>query len=310
MVTKLSHRERVRRALNQTEPDRVPLDLGGRVTSIHCEEYQKLTGRLGINTTVQLDPFYSVMNPDFRVLERLGVDFYYLFLKGPEYIVAKENPNGTYDNQWGITVKKMGTHSQRVTHPLEDADLNDLDSFAWPAPNQPERTTGLRDKARELYEDTDYALVAAPVNGGIFEFGQHLRGMSNFLIDLLVNKDFANALLDRLLEVQIGLWEVFIDAVGDFVEIAQLADDFGAQDNMLISPDLFLIIISAAFSPLSSLKVSKLTFLRTSYSLLPPITSLLYSAHTVLVATAFFKTKLKISDKGIILLKPTPSFKT
>jgi uroporphyrinogen decarboxylase len=238
-VTKLSHRERVRRTLNRKEPDRVPLDLGGRVTNIHCEEYQRLAERLGITTTVQLDPFYSVMNPDFRVLERLGVDFYYLFLKGPEYIVAKENPDGTYDNQWGITVKKMGTHSQRVTHPLEDADLNDLDKYPWPDPHQPGRTEGLHDKARELYEDTDYALVAAPVNGGIFEFGQHLRGMSSFLIDLLINKDFANALLDHLLEVQIGLWEAFIDAVGEYIELAQLADDFGAQDNMLISPDLF-----------------------------------------------------------------------
>jgi uroporphyrinogen decarboxylase len=217
----------------------VPLDLGGRVTSIHCQEYQKLTDHLGINAEAQLDPFYSVMNPDFRVLERLGVDFYYLFLKGPEYLVAKENPDGTYDNQWGITVKSVGAHSQRVTHPLEHANLGDLEAYPWPVPNRAERTAGLRDRARDLYEDTDYALVAAPVSGGIFEFGQHLRGMSNFLIDLLVDRGFADALLDRLLEVQLGLWEVFLNEVGEFVEIAQLADDYGAQDNMLISPDLF-----------------------------------------------------------------------
>jgi uroporphyrinogen decarboxylase len=238
-VAKLKHRERVRRALNHQEPDRVPLDLGGRVTSIHVVEYRKLSHHLGIDTAAELDPFYSVMNPDFRVLERLGVDFYYLFLRGPEYLVAKENPDGTYVNQWGITVKKVGTHSQRVSHPLKHSDLDDLETYPWPVPDQPERAAGLHDMARDLYENTDYALVAAPVNGGIFEFGQHLVGMSTFLMDLLLNKDFANALLDRLLDVQIGLWEVLLNAVGDFIEIAQLADDFGAQDNMLISPDLF-----------------------------------------------------------------------
>jgi len=238
-VVQLSHRERVRRTLNHEEPDRVPLDLGGRVTSIHQEEYQRLCGRLGINTAFQLDPFYSVMDPDFRVLERLGVDLYYLFLKAPEYVRAKENPDGSYDNEWGITVKKLGIHSERITHPLEDATLNDLDDFPWPDSRRPDRAAGLREKARHLYEKTDYALVAAPVSGGLFEFGQHLRGMANFLMDLMLDKNFANALLDHILEVQIGLWEVFLDAVGDLVEIVQLADDFGTQNSLLISRALF-----------------------------------------------------------------------
>jgi len=238
-MAKLTHRERARRTLNHEEPDRVPLDLGGRVSNIHYKEYRRLIDRLGLHTTFQLDPFYSVMDPDFRVLERLGVDFYYLFLKGPEYVSVRENPDGTYDNEWGITVKKMGIHSQRITHPLQDATLSDLDNFHWPDPYRPDRIAGLQDVARDLYEQTDYALVAAPVNGGLFEFGQHLRGMSNFLIDLMVNKEFANALLDRILEVQIGLWDVFLNAVGDFIEIAQLADDFGTQENLLISPALF-----------------------------------------------------------------------
>ncbi|MFH1927840.1 MAG: uroporphyrinogen decarboxylase family protein [Chloroflexota bacterium] len=238
-MAQLSHRERVRRALNHEEPDRVPLDLGGRVTSIHQEEYQRLVDRLGISTTYQVDPFYSVTNPDFRVLERLGVDFYYLFLKAPEYVRAKENPDGTYDNEWSITVKKVEIHSQRITHPLQNAIPSDLDDFPWPDPNRPERAIGLREKARNLYEQTDYALVAAPVNGGLFEFGQHLRSMAEFMMDLMINKDFANALLDRLMDVHLGLWDTFLAEVGEYIEIAQIADDFGTQNSLLISPTLF-----------------------------------------------------------------------
>jgi len=239
-VGTLTHRERVRRALDHQEPDRVPVDLGGRNNNIHREEYRKLTSRLGVeHADLQLDPFYSVMNLDSQVLERLGVDFRYLFIRGPEYVRARENPDGTYDNEWGITVKKVGIHSQRITHPLQGATLSDLDGFPWPDPYRPDRVAGLNKTARHLYEQTDYALVAAPVNGGIFEFGQHLRGMTNFLMDLMINKEFANALLDRVMNVHLGLWDGFLGEVGDYIEIAQLSDDFGTQNNLMISPALF-----------------------------------------------------------------------
>jgi uroporphyrinogen decarboxylase len=230
----------VKRALDHQEPDRVPVDLGGRNNNIHQEGYRKLINRLGIDHgDLQLDPFYSVMNLDSQLLELLGVDFRYLYVKGPEYVRAKENPDETYDNEWGITVQQVGLHSQRITHPLQDSTLSDLDAFPWPDPYRPDRVAGLSRTARDLYHQTDYALVAAPVNGGIFEFGQHLRGMTNFLMDLMINKDFANALLDRLMNVHLGLWDAFLGEVGDYIEIAQLSDDYGTQNSLLISPALF-----------------------------------------------------------------------
>ncbi len=238
-MSHLTHRERVRRTLSHQEPDRVPLDLGGRVSNIHEEEYRRLCQRLGISTSWRADPFCSVMNPDFRLLERLGIDLYYLFLRGPEYVRARESADGSYENEWGVTVRQVGLHSQRVSHPLQQASLSDLERFPWPDPYRPERVAGLREAARDLHEHTDYALVAAPVSGGLFEYAQHLRGMSQFLMDLVLDKAFANALLDRLLEVEMGLFEAFLQAVGESVEIVQLADDFGTQNSLLISPALF-----------------------------------------------------------------------
>ncbi len=145
----------------------------------------------------------------------------------------------------------MGLHSQRVTHPLAQATVADLAAYPWPDPYRPDRVTGLHQQARKLYEETGYALVAAPVSGGLFEFavprsapdlvhvGQHLRGMSNFLMDLLSDKAFASGLLDRILAVHMGLWEVFLKGVGEYVEMVQLADDFGTQRSLLISPRVF-----------------------------------------------------------------------
>lgn len=239
-MTDLSRRERVKRALNFQEPDRVPNDLGGRVSNIHVQTYRRLLEHLGYPADdILIDPFHSVMNISPSLLDRLGIDFQYLYLKAPEYIRIKEYEDSSYENEWGIRVKQLGIYSVRVSHPLADATKDDLRDFNWPDPNLPERVAGLRKKAEELYQETDYALIAAPISGGIFEFGQHLRGMEQFLLDLLMDKPFTSDLLDHLIDVQKGLWEVFLKEVGEYVEIVQLADDFGTQDSLIISPELF-----------------------------------------------------------------------
>jgi uroporphyrinogen decarboxylase len=236
----LTSRERVRMVLSHQEPDRVPTDLGGRVTTIHNAAYRSLATELGLDLPEpHLDPFLSVMDPHPSLLEALGVDFQYLYLKGPEYCVARRNDDDTYDNEWGIRVKTVGLHSQRVGHPLEHATINDLAGYPWPVPDDPERIAGLEQRTHDLFHGTSYALTAAPVSGGLFEFGQHLRGMAAFMMDLASDPAFANQLLDRLLDIQIGLWSTFLDVVGDAVEIVQLADDFGAQKSLLISPRTF-----------------------------------------------------------------------
>ena len=236
----LTHRERVRRALRLQQPDRVPLDLGGRVSNIHRDAYQTLCEELAIDPhELELDPFFSVMNPAPAFLERLGIDCQYLYLRGPEYITAKRYPDGSYENEWGIRVEVVGLHSQRVGHPLAQATLADLDSYPWPEARPEVRAAGLAERARRLYEETDYALIGAPVSGGIFEFGQHLRGMTQYLVDMMEDKPFANRMLDGIVEVHARLWEVFLDAVGPYVEMVQLADDFGTQRSLMISPKLF-----------------------------------------------------------------------
>jgi uroporphyrinogen decarboxylase len=190
------------------------------------------------------------MNIDQRILDYLGVDFHYIFTGGPEYRIVHKIDDENHINEWGIQVKTVGLHSQRISHPLEHASLKDLNNYAWPDPANPERTAGLRSEAKQLYTETDYALVAAPVNGGIFEFGQHMRGMTQFLMDMMLDKPFTNALLDRLLEIQIGLWESFLNEVGDYVEMVQLADDFGTQKGLMISPKLFRELFKPRYTQL------------------------------------------------------------
>ena len=53
-MTTFSHRERIIKALNHEEPDRVPQDLGGAATAnIHLEAYEWLIEHLGFDEATQ-----------------------------------------------------------------------------------------------------------------------------------------------------------------------------------------------------------------------------------------------------------------
>ena len=60
----------------------------------------------------------------------------------------------------------------------------------------------LAEKARDLCENTDFLLVGF-FGGHIFQAVQALRGWDTFLMDLVLNRKCAEALMDRLVEAHI-----------------------------------------------------------------------------------------------------------
>jgi uroporphyrinogen decarboxylase len=66
-----------------------------------------------------------------------------------------------------------------------------------------------------------------------------LRGMENFLADLILNREFAAALMDRVLSFHIRLYERYLEAVGEFIDVVQTADDLGTQEGPFISPKMY-----------------------------------------------------------------------
>lgn len=236
----MNPRERVLTSLVHKEPDRVPLDLGGMPTTIEVIPYNELKKYLGIKGKTKTFTRDHV-EPDEEILHLLEIDTRYVRLKPSRNWKLKMEPDNSYVDEWGIRWKKpeSSLYYDPVGHPLEKATLEDLEKYNWPDPYDKSRTEGLREKAEYLYKKTDYAIVADMVGVGIFETSWMLRGFGKFLEDLMVEKEFALTLLEKVTEIKIGLYNEFLDAVGKYIQVVIVSDDLGMENGLLISPSLY-----------------------------------------------------------------------
>jgi uroporphyrinogen decarboxylase len=118
-----------------------------------------------------------------------------------------------------------------------DGCLDQIESYDRPA-HLDVAYEQLAEKARTLRKATDYLLVGF-FGGHIFQAAQSLRGWDTFLVDLLVNPTFAEALLDRLAEANVRRFERYARTVGRYVDVIHFEDDLGMQDRPLLRPSLY-----------------------------------------------------------------------
>ena len=243
----MTHRERVLAALHHEEPDRVPMDLGSVGSLLVDQVYFQVKDLLGLREPVEPYRNGSTANYyDEHLLEKLDIDFRHVWFSSPDKPKAPIHPDGTVTDEWGITWSREGSYP--VGFPLKDASLSDLEGWKFPAIDPKWNVTHLAERARFLNEQTDYAVVGKAVlgGGGIFEQCYYLRTIDQFLIDMSVDQDFARLLVDKVTEVELALWELYLRAVGPYVHIVQRASDLGTQLAPFISPRLYREILKPA----------------------------------------------------------------
>jgi len=73
----------------------------------------------------------------------------------------------------------------------------------------------------------------------LFETGNFLRGIDNFLCDIYLDKNGTGSLLDRLVERNLKKLDRIIKGVGQYVDILQFGDDLGSQGGPFMSPNIY-----------------------------------------------------------------------
>jgi uroporphyrinogen decarboxylase len=241
MSETMTSRQRVLSAVDLREPDRVPIDVGGSsFSTVIGAAYERLKAHLGVEGETRYMKVKSRSAIlDERVARRLHTDTRPLLIGSPDGWQDVYFEDGSFRNEFGIIWHKAGDgHYAPTGNPLREATLTDLDHFSWPDPRNPGRTRGLREQARQLHEETDYAVVLSlPV--GFVHLSQYLRGYEQWLMDIILHPEFLDALMDRALEWWLELAGAVLDEVGPFVDVVAFGDDVAFQDRPMVDLDRY-----------------------------------------------------------------------
>jgi uroporphyrinogen decarboxylase len=235
----MDHRERILTAIAHAEPDRVPTALWGSAYGVTDPLYFSLLKALSLGDPVS--PFrprrgHTVNYYDDRVLDALDVDVRHVWLGFDD--LGGPVANGA--DAWGVGWAQAGIYLGPVRYPLEAASIDDLVRYAWPEVEQRVRRDELRERAKHLKEETDYAVIGRAADSyGPLERCCSLRRIDRFMIDLGAHPEFVVKLIDHVTDVLCRLLEIYLDTAGQYLDVIELPGDDYAAANPLISPKMF-----------------------------------------------------------------------
>lgn len=262
----MNSRERVLATIRHEEPDRVPIDLGAMgSTGIMAIAYRKLKQYLGIDAgQIRVyETMQQIAEIEQPILDRFHLDVVdvnnswgsrpqawkpWLLEDGSDaFVRVGFNPQS--DGAGGFVIKdSRGNIRSRspqgclyfepVYHPL--AKMTAVEELQEWQPGQlsDQYLDHVHERAKALYENTDYAILGA-FGGNIIESGQSLRGWGQFMIDLATDPEFTHALLNKLTELHLANLKRYLDAVGDYIQVIQMGDDLGTQSASQVSLEMY-----------------------------------------------------------------------
>ena len=251
----MTPRECFHAAMNHQQPDRLLIDFGKHIGSIHRRAYIKLREHLGdvpmVNENNVLDRMAQTVWPDEALLKRFDIDFRWLV---PNWVqLTQRDDVAGYIDMWGVPYRALEDWDHCVVDgaPLRNATIDEIDDFPWPDPHDPEQFRGLREQAKFLYENTDYVIGADAIKAGMLMNSLQLRGYDQFFMDLVLNVDLAEKLMDKILWTLKEMWTHYMEEVGEYVQLAYVTDDFGTQKSLMLSPKMFRDLIKPRWKELN-----------------------------------------------------------
>jgi uroporphyrinogen decarboxylase len=228
----MTHRERVQTALNREIPDRCPMQICFTPEfNLRLREYYKCKGY-----TYKPEPEGEI-NTELEFLT--DQDMLLSWVGWTDETKIKYNPGEEFTDRWGvlrrpteyITPFGKGIYNELVGHPL--ADESKISSYISPDPNNPELYTGVDGLLRN-YKD-EYWIVGVAVTT-MYETAWALRGFEQMFIDFIVNPDIVHSIFDIAWNYHLSVAKIMVKKGVDMIWIG---DDVGAQNRMLISPEIW-----------------------------------------------------------------------
>lgn len=215
----------------------MPIGFGGGPATIEVDAYEELKKYLKISSETVISVRCHVI-PDEVIMKRFQSDFRFVCLKTEK---PKTAPDNSYIDAWGVKWKKppSSLYYDMVDHPIKNADLQEIKNYKEPNFNNPGMYRQAKKEGEKLRKENYFPIGTDLVCFGIFEQAWALRGFENFLLDLALYPDFAKELLEKILNIQIKLFNRWLDAIGKYVDVVAVSDDMGTQENLIISATMY-----------------------------------------------------------------------
>ncbi|MCF7817512.1 MAG: hypothetical protein K9M54_06500 [Kiritimatiellales bacterium] len=159
----------------------------------------------------------------------------------------------SYTCPWGIGWRwvnnQFGSFTEICNSPLANDDEEEMDllkAYRIPSPHDEAQYEPLKKLILE-YGKEKWMVGSCQIS--LFEAAWYLRGMENFMVDMMINPDYAHTLFDKMMEFVRVAGQKYI-ALG--VDMVWLGDDVATQQNMMMSLDTWRIYLKPRYAELIS----------------------------------------------------------
>jgi len=219
-------------ALNHERPDRCPMqvsftpEFAKRVKDYLGQAIRKTHNPHGGGNTYQLERH---LDEDILVTSVGWANSYYQSLE----------PGFEYTDDWGIgwrvckyeTSFGTGVYTEISDHPLSEDSA--VETYKTPDPEEADLYLDAENLIANFKDE--YCVVGATVTT-VWETAWALRGLEKLMLDCIINPELADRILDFPFRYHLAAAKKLVE-MG--VDIIWIGDDVGAQNSMLISPDMW-----------------------------------------------------------------------
>jgi uroporphyrinogen decarboxylase len=222
----MNSRERFLTTINGKEPDRPPV-----IATVTPQVAKKLSDALGLPYEPPYDSMLSTRMSHMDLLTHLGND-----AAGVAACAADDSPtikldNGLLTNEWGMIMKDIGLYGEFYDFPLKHAETKvDIDNYSFPDPFAKGRFRVARENIERYKPNFG---VFGDLEISIYETAWYLTGMEKLLMDLMMEPEYLEPLLDRIMYINTETGKELIK-LG--VDMLWCGDDFGSQQGMIMDP--------------------------------------------------------------------------
>jgi uroporphyrinogen decarboxylase len=208
--------------------------------------YEQLCEYLGFGEPGAIvDRMQQLVDVDERVLVYLDAHARSVSQGAPDNGRDVELSETEYRDEWGVVRAKPAgcTYYEIRKSPLAgNISITDIIRYPWPDPTDSGRFRGLRERAKRLHEETDYAVIYNARYNPV-HMTQYLRGFEDWYCDLGQDHELFTGLMEAVMENLLDLNRLALLEVGSHIDVLAFGDDIGLQDRSVCSLALYRKLI-------------------------------------------------------------------